>query len=921
MAKRWYYKDENGNKVPVPQYKIDADDYYTKAMSDSRYYEKSATDTLLGDKVSKSEIVQSTGTSETAVMSQKAVSDAINKLKNAGYLYAGIATPTTNPGTPDGSVFYIANGKGTYTNFGGIDVTEDEVIIICYDTEWHKMVTGIASQDKLNGLESEVTTLEAEIYGVSEIDYSNELQFGSIKSTGIGNVNSLTIVPDNVWKYAIIPVIAGQRYELKLRGGSLYPACILLDINNVTIAEYAITSYTTQVVQIPDGVTTMVINHDPNNGVASIIRLRSEGLRCFIGRVEKKFDSVLPWNNMDVYQGWINSNGTFKENNGLIKLIPVKPNSIFTFRPNATTVSYLVVLKSFNQDTYFFDKADCVESYPQRVLVDNNTSLLMPDDARYIAITYYDITNKRYCYPDAIFVDGIDITLIYKSLMAWDDLYEYSGYISYKNIFEQDTACFKLIPVKGGDKLFFQQNTTITSYYFMLRGFDDLRYIQYPPYFSKHSNKRLQVVTGRIVIPDDVRYIAITSKNSNGVDNSPYMIEINGVDIKQFENPPIDIISLNADKDSIISSSSAFMGSQSVSGQKTKHKYLTLLHGSDYHADEYNFIRTMDFAAHYSKDIDAVIISGDIVLNTFAEDSYEKLYANHYQEAGCSVLPVIGNHELGYGEDNAKYIYNYNGMTNSVDDCAARFITPYMTYNGCIQGDNGGYYYKDFSQYKVRIITICEYEMPRILEEGTESISKYAFWYRYISQTQVDWFVTTLNSVQEDWSVIVVMHQPIDTIIKFDNPFSSPYMYGGLSAQGKIIQDIIDAYIDKTSINNVYTNTKGYNTAEVPDVTVNADFSNAKGTFICYLCGHTHFDMIGQSSLATNKQVCVVMNTSSTTKAYYDDLYRCMHKQSQDCLNILVFDTDKKQIRIIRIGANTTLDMKERKMTCISYGL
>ena len=77
MAKRWYYKDENGNKVPVPQYKINADDYYTKVMSDSRYYEKSATNTLLDEKVSKSDIVQSKGTSETSVMSQKAVSDAV----------------------------------------------------------------------------------------------------------------------------------------------------------------------------------------------------------------------------------------------------------------------------------------------------------------------------------------------------------------------------------------------------------------------------------------------------------------------------------------------------------------------------------------------------------------------------------------------------------------------------------------------------------------------------------------------------------------------------------------------------------------------------------------------------------------------------------------------------------------------------
>ena len=81
MAKRWYYKDENGNKVPVPQYKINADDYYTKSMSDSRYYDKQATDTLLADKVRKRDIVQSTGTSTTSVMSQKAVTDIIGNVE------------------------------------------------------------------------------------------------------------------------------------------------------------------------------------------------------------------------------------------------------------------------------------------------------------------------------------------------------------------------------------------------------------------------------------------------------------------------------------------------------------------------------------------------------------------------------------------------------------------------------------------------------------------------------------------------------------------------------------------------------------------------------------------------------------------------------------------------------------------------
>ena len=56
-------------------------DAYTKAESDARYYEKSATDTLLAYKVSKTDIVQSTGTSEVAVMSQKSVTEAVSDAK------------------------------------------------------------------------------------------------------------------------------------------------------------------------------------------------------------------------------------------------------------------------------------------------------------------------------------------------------------------------------------------------------------------------------------------------------------------------------------------------------------------------------------------------------------------------------------------------------------------------------------------------------------------------------------------------------------------------------------------------------------------------------------------------------------------------------------------------------------------------
>ena len=72
MAKRWYYKDENGNKVPVPQYKINSDNHYTKSDADNKFATKESTDT----KVAKTDIVQSVGNATNKIMSQKASTDS-----------------------------------------------------------------------------------------------------------------------------------------------------------------------------------------------------------------------------------------------------------------------------------------------------------------------------------------------------------------------------------------------------------------------------------------------------------------------------------------------------------------------------------------------------------------------------------------------------------------------------------------------------------------------------------------------------------------------------------------------------------------------------------------------------------------------------------------------------------------------------
>ena len=62
---------------------------------------------------------------------------AISKYLAAGYLFAGMATPTTNPGSPTAKVFYIAGQSGNYVNFGGIVLINQPAILSYGGNSWN----------------------------------------------------------------------------------------------------------------------------------------------------------------------------------------------------------------------------------------------------------------------------------------------------------------------------------------------------------------------------------------------------------------------------------------------------------------------------------------------------------------------------------------------------------------------------------------------------------------------------------------------------------------------------------------------------------------------------------------------------------------------------------------------------------------
>lgn len=84
-------------------------------------------------KASVAEVIKTNGNQEiTGQILQNALNSIISNVgENA--TFAGIATPTTNPGTPDGNVFYLAIEPGVYSNFNGIKHQKDGNILIIYN--------------------------------------------------------------------------------------------------------------------------------------------------------------------------------------------------------------------------------------------------------------------------------------------------------------------------------------------------------------------------------------------------------------------------------------------------------------------------------------------------------------------------------------------------------------------------------------------------------------------------------------------------------------------------------------------------------------------------------------------------------------------------------------------------------------------
>jgi hypothetical protein len=108
----------------------------------------------------------------TAEMVKAGINAVVDTLIAGGFICKGVATTSTNPGSPDANVFYIATAPGTYTNFGSLVVADGEVAILKYNGSWSKEVTGAATSAQVSALGHEVSENEY-LFGFREITGMN----------------------------------------------------------------------------------------------------------------------------------------------------------------------------------------------------------------------------------------------------------------------------------------------------------------------------------------------------------------------------------------------------------------------------------------------------------------------------------------------------------------------------------------------------------------------------------------------------------------------------------------------------------------------------------------------------------------------------------------------------------------------------
>lgn len=321
--------------------------------------------------------------------------------------------------------------------------------------------------------------------------------------------------------------------------------------------------------------------------------------------------------------------------------------------------------------------------------------------------------------------------------------------------------------------------------------------------------------------------------------------------------------------------------------------------------------------------IDTLIHTGD-----YCADSAINFNENNYNEFINGEKPfyfVCGNHDVGNRKQIDRCIDNATFYT--------RYIQPLVNAGLIENGEyesGKGYYYHDFDSYKIRLICVYEYDDPNDIDENDNTQYKIQRGQSVISEEQAIWFCDTLKNTPADYTVMVAMHNPFSkkancvTTAKFNQPNWVDGYGAARLFSTDFWADAVNAYVNRSNnyvCDMVCTGDASYlNTNNGKYYSFSYDFSEATGSFLCFIGGHVHRDCVWQHQVYTyQKQITpICANTINYAQCPEADIRRTVDDSpSKDSLTAIGCDTDNRKLRLVKIGQNVTENMEYRDFELI----
>lgn len=294
---------------------------------------------------------------------------------------------------------------------------------------------------------------------------------------------------------------------------------------------------------------------------------------------------------------------------------------------------------------------------------------------------------------------------------------------------------------------------------------------------------------------------------------------------------------------------------------------LTLLHFSDLHADANALYRIVSFAESNPDLVDDIICTGDMVAGT---------YASITSWWDPKVMTCIGNHDCAsYDPDTG-----YDWTALSMADRDAYYIAPFESNWDIMHTSGTSYYYKDYTDQKVRLIVMDDMLYN---DNGAEATA------------QTAWLASLLaDAITNGYHVIIGIHAP----------------HGG--------SELIRCSFTFYDWNSPMPTRSDCNTPQTVIDTVANAITNGLH-FVGYIVGHIHQDFVWDAENDKSQLMYAITTANTNTEAQWE-MSGQDRSEDVDAFNLVTIDTNRTLVKIIRGGgADIDNHMRTRKAICFNY--